>query len=197
MHPMRPSDQLVSVLDAKGIEEVILVGNSAGGTLALRTALAHPDRVDGLILVSPAVYTGGGAPQALQPFLGLPSARSPGTAGVASVRRAWRFAGRTVLFRSLSDHAEQAEKAASPCVLQDWDTSLWEFTKASQESDLVSNGWTRLSCRCSWSPATVTALCRRKRAFVGRGSTECRASWSRNSVVTSPRQSVLSHSWPP
>ena len=49
-------------------EPFVMVGNSLGGLAAIRFALAHPDRVKGLILISP-----GGAPMAeddFQAFLG-------------------------------------------------------------------------------------------------------------------------------
>jgi pimeloyl-ACP methyl ester carboxylesterase len=46
---------LCTVLDALGLEQVVLVGNSRGGEIALNAALAHPDRVAGLVLVAPAV----------------------------------------------------------------------------------------------------------------------------------------------
>lgn len=48
--------QLFAVMDALGLERAVLVGNSSGGTLALEAALAHPERVSGLILVAPWVY---------------------------------------------------------------------------------------------------------------------------------------------
>jgi len=46
---------LVAVLDACGLERVVLVGNSMGGGIALDAALAHPERVSALVLVAPAV----------------------------------------------------------------------------------------------------------------------------------------------
>jgi pimeloyl-ACP methyl ester carboxylesterase len=44
-----------SFLDAMGIERCVLVGNSLGGAAALWLAAAWPERVDGLVLVSPAL----------------------------------------------------------------------------------------------------------------------------------------------
>ena len=48
-------EQLIALLDELGVERAYLVGNSSGGTLALEAALAHPERVDGLILLAPWV----------------------------------------------------------------------------------------------------------------------------------------------
>jgi pimeloyl-ACP methyl ester carboxylesterase len=40
-------------LDAIGVEEAVLLGNSIGGAAALRFAAAHPDRVAALVLANP------------------------------------------------------------------------------------------------------------------------------------------------
>ncbi len=45
-----------AVMRTLDLHDVILAGNSSGGTLALEAALAFPDRVSGLILVAPWVY---------------------------------------------------------------------------------------------------------------------------------------------
>ncbi|MGB5835250.1 MAG: alpha/beta hydrolase [Thiohalocapsa sp.] len=49
-------EHLMGFLDGLGIERVILVGNSSGGTLALEAAVASPERVEGLVLLSPWVH---------------------------------------------------------------------------------------------------------------------------------------------
>ncbi|MBI3670514.1 MAG: alpha/beta fold hydrolase [Acidobacteria bacterium] len=43
---------LIELLDRLGIERVTLVGNSFGGIVSVRVALAHPGRVERLVLVS-------------------------------------------------------------------------------------------------------------------------------------------------
>ena len=43
-------DDLVSVLDAAGVEQAVLVGCSRGGNIALTTALDRPERVSALVL---------------------------------------------------------------------------------------------------------------------------------------------------
>ncbi len=46
---------LLSILDARDIRQAVLVGNSQGGRVAIDAALAHPDRVAGLVLFGSAV----------------------------------------------------------------------------------------------------------------------------------------------
>jgi pimeloyl-ACP methyl ester carboxylesterase len=53
---------LRGLLDAFGIKKAILVGNSAGGGLAVAFSLEYPERVESLILVDPGVG-GGRGPQ--------------------------------------------------------------------------------------------------------------------------------------
>ena len=50
------ADAVAGLLDALGVEQAPLVGLSLGGMVALHTALTHPDRIGGLVLVdtSPA-----------------------------------------------------------------------------------------------------------------------------------------------
>jgi len=44
---------LLRLMDEKGIAKATLIGNSIGGRIAWRTAAAHPERVDKLVLVAP------------------------------------------------------------------------------------------------------------------------------------------------
>ena len=45
---------LLHILDALGLDKVVLVGNSMGCPISLEVAHAAPDRVDRIVLVSPA-----------------------------------------------------------------------------------------------------------------------------------------------
>jgi pimeloyl-ACP methyl ester carboxylesterase len=45
------ADQTVGFMDAMGIEKAHLVGNSFGGSIALRIATQHPERVDDMVLM--------------------------------------------------------------------------------------------------------------------------------------------------
>jgi 3-oxoadipate enol-lactonase len=48
--PYSPVDDLVSVLDAAGVDRAALVGTSRGGRIAIQAALARPERVSALVL---------------------------------------------------------------------------------------------------------------------------------------------------
>ena len=48
------ADDAVGVLDQAGVDRAVFVGMSQGGFLGLRAALAHPDRVAGLVLIDTA-----------------------------------------------------------------------------------------------------------------------------------------------
>jgi 3-oxoadipate enol-lactonase len=50
--PYSVVDDLVSVLDAAGVEQAALVGTSRGGRIAIQAALARPERVSALVPVA-------------------------------------------------------------------------------------------------------------------------------------------------
>jgi pimeloyl-ACP methyl ester carboxylesterase len=47
---------VAAALDTLGIEQCVIAGNSLGGWISWETALAHPDRIKGLVLVDAAGY---------------------------------------------------------------------------------------------------------------------------------------------
>jgi len=128
---------VVSLMNALDIEQAILVGNSAGGTLAMLTALKYPERVQSLILADPAVYSGGGAPAWIRPLLGTPQMRHVGplfarmfqTRGSEMVELAWHDPSKIT--------TEIVDGYQKPLQIEDWDKVLWELTIASSESDLA------------------------------------------------------------
>jgi pimeloyl-ACP methyl ester carboxylesterase len=65
---------LAALLDALQVRRVVLAGNSLGGEIAWQFALAHPQRVDRLVLVDAAGY---GSPRGSDPP-GFRVARAPG-----------------------------------------------------------------------------------------------------------------------
>lgn len=61
---------LLAVLDAKGIDRAVLVGNSMGGVLAFDTAIEAPDRVVAIVGVAAGLggFDGGNTPEELAMF---------------------------------------------------------------------------------------------------------------------------------
>jgi pimeloyl-ACP methyl ester carboxylesterase len=123
----------VGLMDALGVDRAILVGHSAGGTVALATALHHPDRVQALVLEDPAVYAGGGARGGLLRFLlRTPQARRLGPLFVRQIQK-W---GEDALQLAWHDPARitEADRAGyrKPLQVENWDRALWEFTTASE-----------------------------------------------------------------
>jgi 3-oxoadipate enol-lactonase len=53
--PYSHTDDLVALLDYVGIDDVVLVGLSMGGMVALELVLAHPDRIRSLVLLDSVV----------------------------------------------------------------------------------------------------------------------------------------------
>jgi pimeloyl-ACP methyl ester carboxylesterase len=129
-------DLLMQLMDHFGYRKAVLIGNSAGGTLAMNFALAHPDRVLALILVDPAVYAGG-PPAWLSPFLALPQVRHLGpliarqikTRGPELLRTAWHDPSK------ITPETEAAYE--EPLRVNHWDLALWYLTTAGSDTGIA------------------------------------------------------------
>jgi len=128
---------VVGLMDALGIEKAILVGNSAGGTISMQTALQYPERVQALILVDPAVYAGGGAPAWTRPILKTPQmnhigpliARQIQARGPEFIELAWHDPSKIT--------PEILAGYQKPLQVENWDKALWYLTVSSQDSGLA------------------------------------------------------------
>jgi pimeloyl-ACP methyl ester carboxylesterase len=54
----RTVDLLGQFFDARGIDRMAIVGTSSGGTIGIRYAAAHPERVNALVLINPGALEG-------------------------------------------------------------------------------------------------------------------------------------------
>ena len=69
------ADDIIGLMDAHGIEECLLAGESMGGAIAQLAALQHPERFTGLVLVAsaPATFDEGRAAFAARARVDYPS----------------------------------------------------------------------------------------------------------------------------
>jgi pimeloyl-ACP methyl ester carboxylesterase len=126
----------IGLMDILGVNQAVLVGHSAGAGIALKTALDYPERVNGLVLVDPALASRPGMPKWLEntpqmkrmgPFL---SRALAGKEGDAFLKASWHD------FRKFTEADREAYN--KPLRVADWDVALWEFTKANTTTDLTA-----------------------------------------------------------
>ena len=141
-NPYTPEAQIDHVrlaLDAAGIDRAVLVGHSAGGAIALSSALATPDRVVGLVLIAPAVYRGGGAPAWSRWALATPQMER---IGPLLMRQLGGEPGERLLRSAYADperlRPEVLEAYRRATRVANWDGALWELVKASREPELAT-----------------------------------------------------------
>ncbi len=120
----------LAMMDALNMQRAVLVGHSAGGTIALQVAQRHPERVEALVLVSPAVGERAAIPPAARWLLATPQARRLAPLFLRDVeadfddllRQAWHDPERIT--------PEIYEGYRKPLKAHDWDRGLWELTLA-------------------------------------------------------------------
>jgi pimeloyl-ACP methyl ester carboxylesterase len=134
-NPYGPEAQtalVIGLMDALGIEKAWLVGNSAGGTVSVYTALSHPERVAGLILVDAAIYAGGGSPAWARPLLGTPQMRHLGPLLARQIATGGDDFIRTAFHDPALVTSEILAGYRKPLNANNWDRALWELTAASR-----------------------------------------------------------------
>jgi pimeloyl-ACP methyl ester carboxylesterase len=161
-------DLTITLLDQQGVDRAVLVGNSAGGMIAMLTALAHPERVAGLILLDPAVYVSGGTPSWLRPVFNTPQMRHLGPLLARRIRDWGIDFGRSAWHEPSKANAAVWEGYLKPLRVQNWDRALWELTAASRPSGLSE----RLA------EFTMTASCQLSKASAWRRSCLTPSLWS-------------------
>jgi pimeloyl-ACP methyl ester carboxylesterase len=127
-------DELIETF-ASG-RDVILVGHSAGGTLAAQYVVDNKDAVKGLILISPAILTTGGSPSWLNWIYSIPQLDHLGPLLVSSIASS----GMDLLDESWynKDLITEEVKAGyrEPLSVIGWEEGFWEFNRAPRSSDV-------------------------------------------------------------
>jgi pimeloyl-ACP methyl ester carboxylesterase len=132
------ADLTVALMDALGIEEAVLVGNSAGGTVSVLTALRYPERVTALVLVDAAVYSGGGSPRWILPLMRTPQVRRIGPLFMRSIREWGIDFGRSAWHDPSLITDEIWEGYTRPLYAENWDRALFELAVAGGSPDVAA-----------------------------------------------------------
>ncbi len=140
-NPYTPEAQValtLGLMDRLNVQRAVLMGSSEGAAVAVRVALAAPERVAGLLLVSPALSSGGPPAWARALFNTPQAARM----GPVIMRQFAEEPGRELLRRAYADPKRLSEADIAgferPWRSPNWDRALWEVTKANGPSDLFS-----------------------------------------------------------
>jgi len=131
------TEMVIRLMDDLGIEKAVLVGNSAGGTVAAAAALKYPQRVTGLVLVDAAIYMDNPSSPLLGWLLKTPQANRLGplftrnirTWGLDFLKTAWHDPSRIT--------PEIYENYQKPLQVNNWDKALWELTRDSGREDIT------------------------------------------------------------
>ena len=129
-------DLLIGLMDGLGIERAVLVGNSAGGAVAALAALEHPQRVDGLVLVDPALGSGNFDSPLVNLLLATPQANHLGPLLVRSIQER----GDEIILQAWHDPGKIPGDVIAgyrkPLQAENWDRALWYFTTAPRPEKL-------------------------------------------------------------
>lgn len=123
---------LRGLLDAFGAEKTILVGNSAGGGLAVAFALEYSERVDGLILVAPGVGGGRGPqfPAWALPLMWTPQMRHIGPLMMRDYQESLPRTVERGWFDQTKLTDEIRERHLQILKIRNWDRAFYELTFA-------------------------------------------------------------------
>jgi pimeloyl-ACP methyl ester carboxylesterase len=121
------ADMTSALIEALGFDQAVLVGNSAGGSVAVDVALRYPDRVSALVLVDAAVYYEPGPPDWSLWFLRTPQLSRIGPLFLRTLPRYGEF----VLNLSWHDPSlvtdDIWEGYIQPTHIHNWDAAFWQL----------------------------------------------------------------------
>lgn len=123
------------LMDHLGLEDAVLVGASAGGTIALETVHRAPRRVRGLALLAPAITGDVGPPASLRPLL-----RRAGRLLAPVIRRRAADLSLARVARGWFDPSRATEEDVAayraPFDVPGWEAALWATMTADEPPDV-------------------------------------------------------------
>jgi len=130
-------DLLIGLLNTLGIERVILVGHSAGGAVAVQTALTYPQRVEALVLVAPAIIRTQRWWGVFQFLLHTPQMDRLGPWLARLIQWQEKQMVEIAWHDPSTVTSEDMEGYRKPLRVRNWERALWEFSRAEQDTGLA------------------------------------------------------------
>jgi pimeloyl-ACP methyl ester carboxylesterase len=128
--------QLNQLLDHWGESRVVLVGHSAGGGVAMEFALAYPEKVKALILISPAVGSGQRNSSWMTWLFKFPQVQRFGPLLVRRISES----GLEIIEQAWHDPSKKPTDTiplyTKPLQAENWDVGLWFYSTTGETSDL-------------------------------------------------------------
>ena len=137
--PEGQADLVASLLEKFGYRQAVLVGNSTGGTIALLAALRHPDKVCGLVLADPMVYSGYATSEFPSWLYPLFRAAAPAGGALAKlmIRLTFGTLHRTFWHDPAMPGAGLLRAYRSDMMQGRWGRAFWELLLASHNLELA------------------------------------------------------------
>ncbi len=128
-------EQLIALLDTLDVDKAILVGNSYGTVPAVQAALAHPERVEALILGDSAVYVQESLPAWV---INLPQVQRLGPLLARMIGGGESFIRQTYLDPAAIND-ERMRLTLIHTEVEEWDDALWAYLQewGSNPADVV------------------------------------------------------------
>ncbi len=127
--PEAQCELVVSLVKNLGFNHALLIGNSTGGTIALLTALRHPESVEGLVLADAMIYSGyatSEVPAFIKPAL---KALSPLFAGLMKflISRLYMRLIRAMWYKKERLGNDVLAAFRSDLMTDNWSRAFWEL----------------------------------------------------------------------
>lgn len=133
------ADLIVALLDRFGIDRAVLIGHSAGGTVATLAALRHPTRFSALALIAPAIYLNLPPPLWIKPWL----KHRPVKWLVPLITHTLARLDGPILRRAWHDPAKITPETrvaySDPFHLRGWDDAMLALARANRPLDLPTH----------------------------------------------------------
>ncbi|MCX7796948.1 MAG: alpha/beta hydrolase [bacterium] len=125
------------LMEVMGINRATLVGHSAGATLAVLFTLDYPERVEELILISPAIYTANNTHNWVRIISNIPLMERIGQQLMAWILLASpeRSIGRAY-YNPDKITKEDIEAYTRPTKVFGWKRALWEIAKVNRRENI-------------------------------------------------------------